>query len=351
MAYSLNPLLKLMFQKKTDGGGDIPGVEVTAEEINTLDGIDTNTTVQEQINQLHNYADISVKNWSEFLAAVQSSQTVPCRIHFTANITVESSATLNLSNCVVYGHYNRWIVNGHMVTLIGNYAYFYDVLFQGANNGATSTIAFSFVGKVSTTCNFSFENCRFYNFLETANNNIFIRVDGASGSSVHTFFVRCTINGESTSTSGRALAIRKYSGAAVSLKVTDLLFANKSIETRNVSMVGASGSYDMFVGDGSCVFIGTHPTYFWQWGLSATASSPIHYVNGSSILNNAFGNIDTTGWNVNDIVIVGNMTASTYYYVTSGNVLKTFTGSPDYDLAFRYCGNSKYNSLNVSLIA
>lgn len=78
---------------------------------------------------------------------------------------------------------------------------------------------------------------------------------------------------------------------------------------------------------------------------------PIHYVDGSSILNNALGNIDTTGWNVNDIVVVGNMTASTYSYVTSGNVSKSFTGSPDYDLSFRYCGNSKYNSLNVSLIA
>jgi surface protein len=265
MAYSLNPLLKLLFQKDTSVS-DLPGVNVTPDEINTLEGINTDSTIQQQINKLQNFADISVSNWTEFIAAVESSQITPCRIHFTANITVDSPATLNLSNCYIYGHYHRWIVDGNMVTLTGNFAYFYDVLFQGAANSSTSTIAFSFVGTASTSCNFAFENCRFYNFLETASNNVFIRVDGATGASIHTFLIRCVINGESNQTSSRALALRKYSGAAVSLKVCELLFSGKPIETRNLSMIGASGSQDMFVADGSCDYVGTRPTNFFQWG-------------------------------------------------------------------------------------
>lgn len=278
MAYSFNPLLKLLFQKR-ETIGDIPGVNVTTEEINTLIGIKTTETIQQQINQLRNYADISVSNWTEFLAAVESSQTTPCRIHFTDNITVGSSVSLNLSNCVIYGHYHRWVVNGHMVSITGNYAYFYDVLFQGANAGGNSTVAFSFVGTAYTSCNLSFENCRIYNYLETSSNNIFVRVDGASGASLHTTLIRCVINGESNQTSTRALALRKYSGAAVSFKISELLFGGKPIETRKVSMVGASGAQDFFCADGSCDYTGTQPTGFFQWGAitdpSQLAAKPI----------------------------------------------------------------------------
>lgn len=264
--YEYNPLLKYGLQRQQEGELP-PDVNATPAEINTLVGINTDTTIQNQLNALHNYADVNVTTWTEFVAAVNASQTTPSRIHLTANITVTTAETLNLSNCIIYGHYNRWIVNAHSTRLIGNYAYFFDVLFQGANNGSVSTPAFALQGQAYTSCNFYFENCRLYNFLETAT-NIFARIEGESGSSMHIILIRCIINGESSLTGTRALAIRKISGAAVSLKVDGLFYSGKAIDTNLLTMLNASGLQDMFMADGSCVYTGTKPAHFHQWGAT-----------------------------------------------------------------------------------
>lgn len=66
----------------------------------------------------------------------------------------------------------------------------------------------------------------------------------------------------------------------------------------------------------------------------------IHFVDASSI-NHDMSNIDATGFVVNDLVVVTDLTSTLYYYFyyNSGIVNKSITGDPEIDVMFRYTGN------------
>lgn len=81
--------------------------------------------------------------------------------------------------------------------------------------------------------------------------------------------------------------------------------------------------------------------------------SNFHCVDASTLQNNNLDLLDTTGWNVHDLLILYDTAASTYYYTDSGGNQKSFMGlgvGSGCDLLFRYCGSNSFNSLNVSLI-
>ena len=269
MSSFYNPLLRLDLQKKQD----IP--EPPTPEVDDALSISSTNPVQNKVitgkindieHQIQVFQDIDVKSWSEFLAAVNISQTISTRIHFRANITVESQQTINLSNCLIFGHYYKFIVNGITTILVGNYADFEDVLFQGANASGAATPLFRIEGLASTSCRFYFNQCRFYNFLEQGDQNV-ILVHGASGSSIHTEMHMCVINGESAMTTNNTFLVAHVANnPCISLKVVALMFAGKDTETRKVGLTGTLQPADIFCADGSCEYTTTKPDNFFQWG-------------------------------------------------------------------------------------
>ena len=211
--------------------------------------------------------DVNVSTWSEFITAVRNSATIATRIHFIANITVTSAETLDLTNCMIYGHYNRWIVNGITTTLTGTYAYFNNVLIQGANSGSASTPMLQLRGESSSSCQYIFDSCRIFNFLETGN-AIFASINGYSSASIHIVLHLCSVNGESSSTKSRVLQINNGgSGYGVTLRVINLIHNGLGIETNKVGIIGVQKTIDFFYGDGSVEYSSTYkPDRFVQWG-------------------------------------------------------------------------------------
>lgn len=211
--------------------------------------------------------DVNVSTWSEFVVAVRNSARITTRIHLISNITVTSVETLDMSNCMVYGHYHKWIVNNITTILSGTYAYFNDVWIQGANNGAASTKIFTLQGQSSSSCTYIFDNCRIYNFLEV-DNAAFIGVNSASSSSIHIILHLCSVNGESDGISNRVLQIQNGgNGYGVTLKVINLIHNNTTYESNKVGIIGSQNIIDSFYGDGSVEYVSDyHPQRFCQWG-------------------------------------------------------------------------------------
>ena len=223
--------------------------------------------------------DVNVSTWSEFVTAVRNSARITTRIHIISNITVTSVETLDMSNCMVYGHYHKWIVNNKTTILSGTYAYFNDVWIQGANNGAASTKIFTLQGQSSSSCTYIFDNCRIYNFLEVGN-AAFIGVNSASSSSIHIILHLCSVNGESDGISNRVLQIQNGgNGYGVTLKVINLIHNNTSYESNKVGIIGSQNIIDSFYGDGSVEYSSTYkPDRFVQWGKT-TYNKAIESVN------------------------------------------------------------------------
>lgn len=223
--------------------------------------------------------DVNVSTWSEFVVAVRNSARITTRIHLISNITVTSVETLDMSNCMVYGHYHKWIVNNITTILSGTYAYFNDVWIQGANNGAASTKIFTLQGQSSSSCTYIFDNCRIYNFLEVGN-AAFIGVNSASSSSIHIILHLCSVNGESDGISNRVLQIQNGgNGYGVTLKVINLIHNNTSYESNKVGIIGSQNIIDSFYGDGSVEYSSTYkPDRFVQWGKT-TYNKAIESVN------------------------------------------------------------------------
>ena len=272
-----------------------PDYQFTAQQHDNI------VTHEERIKTLESkvnaFFDIDVRSWTEFLQAVQVSLQFSVRIHFRNHITVGTSPTLNLSNCIINGHYFKWIVNGHTPTLSGNFAYFDNVWIQGASNGSASSPMFQWVGSVvsmpdgstSGSCSLYFENCRIYNFLETGN-GVFIRTAEGSGVSVHTIMHNCTVNGESTQTSSRTLLLQRAGSLCASLKIFDLIYSGKTRDCNRVAMSGTFRAQDMFVSDGSCEYPSgfSRPSNFHQWGTvsitrNLVSGTPIAAINGTQL--------------------------------------------------------------------
>ena len=272
-----------------------PDYQFTAQQHDNI------VTHEERIKTLESkvnaFFDIDVRSWTEFLQAVQVSLQFSVRIHFRNHITVGTSPTLNLSNCIINGHYFKWIVNGKTPTLSGNFAYFDNVWIQGASNGSTSSPMLQWTGGVvsmpdgstSGSCSLYFENCRIYNFLETGN-GVFIRTAEGSGVSVHTIMHNCTINGESTQTSSRTLLLQRAGSLCASLKIMDLIYSGKTRDCNRVAMSGTFRAQDMFVSDGSCEYPSgfSRPSNFHQWGTvsitrNLVSGTPIAAINGTQL--------------------------------------------------------------------
>lgn len=271
-----NPLLRDNLQEMQDIPEPPAPMEVDDELSLTSTKPVQNKVITGKINdiehQIQVFQDIDVKSWSEFLAAVNVSQTISTRIHFRANITVESQQTLNLSNCLIFGHYYKFVVNSITTILVGNYADFSDVLFQGANAGGAATSLFRIEGLASTSCRFYFNQCRFYNFLEQGDTHVFV-IYGASGSSIHTEMHMCVINGESAMTTNNTFLVAHLANnPCISLKVVALMFAGKDTETRKVGLTGTLQPADIFCADGSCEYTTTKPANFFQWGTPTDPS-------------------------------------------------------------------------------
>ena len=261
----------------------VAGAEVTIEELNALQGVTTN--IQEQLNKIVNnssVSDVDVNSWKEFkdvVTEVNSTTSGDLRIHIRQNITVTDNAELDLSRCQVYGHYNRIINNGYTPKIKGNYAYFDSVYFQAANNGVKSDPIFEIIGSTYKSCQFIFNNCRFYNCLETGD-NVGLEIHGASGASCHVIFITCTINGESSSTRNRTFLIKNNNSLCASLKVISLLYGSKGQETNKVGFCGVASQHDIFMADGSCEFVMPNsncykPKSFYQWGLNNGEASAV----------------------------------------------------------------------------
>ncbi len=242
---------------------EINGTKIYAPDYQfTTDEHDDIITHEDRITSLENkvnaFFDIDVKNWTEFLSAVEVSHIYSVRIHFRADIKVHSVPSyLDLSNCLIYGHYHGWIVNDKTIPLRGQYGSFYDVWFKGADDGGVSTPIFrtTHQGRLSNT--YYFENCRFYNFLERSDAP-FIIVNGEQ--STHFILERCVVNGESSDTSSRTLLLMRKSGLCMTMKVVDCMYSGKDTETNKFGFASSSslmfnGSVqDAFHADGSCVF-------------------------------------------------------------------------------------------------
>lgn len=212
--------------------------------------------------------DVNVSTWSEFVTAVQNSATIATRIHFISNITVSSSETLDLSNCIIYGHYKEWDVADYEITIRGNYANFNNLLFRGASVINESLPLFTIVGVAAKSCNFIFDNCRFHNFLELGD-AIVIHVNSASSSTIHLILHSCTITGENVNTYARVLHINNGgNGYGVQLKVMQLITTNSAYESKKIGIVGAEKTADAYYSDGSAEYASLYiPSRFVQWGV------------------------------------------------------------------------------------
>ena len=257
----------------------------------TTDEHDDIITHEDRITSLENkvnaFFDIDVKNWTEFLAAVEVSRQFSVRIHFRADITVTSTKTIDLSNCLIYGHYFKWIVNSHTTTLRGNFGWFDNVWFEGSKNYPL----FNLQGENSKSCTFYFMYCRIYRWTDSGD-AVFINVNGGSGTSVHTTMNMCVINDENFQSHDATLLWKHTSGVCMSLKIAELLYSGHNTEVRKVGFTGSNSTYDMFVADGSCVYKqvsgGYTPARFYQWGTISivrqlTSGTPIATLNGTQI--------------------------------------------------------------------
>lgn len=215
--------------------------------------------------------DVNVSTWSEFVTAVQNSATIATRIHFISNITVSSSETLDLSNCMIYGHYHEWDVADYEITILGNFANFNNVLFRGAtvlkNNENVSLPLFTIVGTSSKSCNFIFDNCRFHNFLELGD-AIVLNINSASSSTIHLILHSCTITGESSLTKNRIFKVQNGgSGYGVQLKVMQLISSGSNYESTKLGIFGEALTADAYYSDGSVQYSSDYiPSRFVQWG-------------------------------------------------------------------------------------
>ncbi len=231
------------------------------------------TELQNSINDIKTkvnaFFDVDVRTWDEFKAAVALSLEYAIRIHFRADITVTSTETLDISNCVIYGHYKKWIVNGHTTRLSGDFGWFDNVWFEGSKNYPL----FKLIGPTAAdSCTFYFQYCRIYKWLGSGN-AVFIEVAAQNnGTSIHTVMNMCTINDETFTAHPNDILMWKHtSGICMSLKIAEMLYSGHNSETKTVGFTGTSNSNDLFIADGSVIYKqpsgGYTPSRFFQWGV------------------------------------------------------------------------------------
>lgn len=79
-------------------------------------------------------------------------------------------------------------------------------------------------------------------------------------------------------------------------------------------------------------------------GSTPSSGTAIHTITAASISHD-LDNIETSGFNANDIVIITDLSASTPLSYTYNDTTKTLYGSPDFDVPFRYVGSAGFKPI------